>query len=46
MVFFYKILKSLMNRKEPELETEPQFVNSAPALGGNLISAPAAQHCK
>ncbi len=30
----------LVNRKEPEPELEPQFVISASAPGGNLISAP------
>jgi hypothetical protein len=33
--FFYKFLLSVLNRKEPELEPEPQFVISAPAPGGN-----------
>jgi hypothetical protein len=45
MIFLNKISSSL---SEPELE--PQFVISAPAPGGNLISAPrlsaqAPQHC-
>jgi hypothetical protein len=39
MIFFFK---SLINRKEAE--PEPQFIISAPALGGNLISAPNPQH--
>ncbi len=30
----------MINRKEPELEPESQFVLSAPASEGNLISAP------
>ncbi len=37
--FFYNI-SSVVRRKEPELEPEPQFVISAAALVGNLISAP------
>jgi hypothetical protein len=38
MIFSIKffIFKSVINRKEPE----PQLVISAPAPGGNLISAP------
>jgi hypothetical protein len=44
-IFFYKnLFKSMVNIKEPEpeleLEPEPQFVISAAAPGGNLISAP------
>jgi hypothetical protein len=29
--------KPVVNRKEPELELEPQFVISTPAPGGNFI---------
>ncbi len=36
MIFFYKIFEVCANWKEPE----PQFVISAPASGGYLISAP------
>jgi hypothetical protein len=40
--FIFKISSVCGKRKEPELEPEPdpQFVISAPAWGGNLISAP------
>jgi hypothetical protein len=40
--FFFKVSSVCGKRKEPELEPEPdpQFVISAPAWGGNLISAP------
>ncbi len=40
MTFVYKIfLKSLIKGKEPKSELEPEFLISAPAPGGNLISA-------
>ncbi len=44
MIFFQQnFFKYVVNRKEPELEPvlkpEPLFVSSAPAPGGNLISA-------
>jgi hypothetical protein len=47
---YHDFFKFFLNRKEPELELEPQFVILAPATGGNLISPPrlsasAPQHC-
>jgi hypothetical protein len=41
MIFYIKLFQVYGNRKKPE----PQFVILATALGGNLISAPAPQHC-
>ncbi len=41
MIFFIKLFQVYGNRKEPET----QLVILAMALGGNLISAPAPQHC-
>ncbi len=41
MILFLKnFFKSLINGKELQPELEQQFVISAPALGGHLISAP------
>jgi hypothetical protein len=41
--FLENFFKSMVNRKEPELESEqepePKFIISAPAPGGNIISA-------
>jgi hypothetical protein len=40
--FLLNFFKTVVNRKEPELD--PEFVISAPAPGGDFISAPAPQH--
>jgi hypothetical protein len=37
---FFNNISSVVRRKEPELEPEPQFVISAAAPVGNVISAP------
>jgi hypothetical protein len=43
MIFFYKISSSLWYTNGKELAPELHFAIAAP--GGNLISAPAPQHC-
>jgi hypothetical protein len=37
--FFNSVVDRIEPEQEPELEPEPQFIISAPAPGGNLISA-------